>query len=388
MDEMKQSNFKRLSTSSKPLAGTVKSKPTQRLPFANRGRSPRLNRAACLILIVGATLVVNVAIGEETPTKPPTDKSLSAILRTPTMGGKQFWSDRLIHPPWRIQRHVLTDVCRRLDGSDRAVTWGNYRKCLEEFEQVKRQQQVPSLKRRVVVVLHGAIRSRSSMASICQLIEKQTGYLAINVSYASTRAKISQHAIALRKIIEYLGPQVKEINFVAHSMGNLVIRHYLQDLKLPPGKSAVPPRIGRIVMLAPPNQGTELAARVKNNPIFLALWGVSGGEMATWKTLAPRLGIPECEFGIIAGNPLPDQQGNPLIEGPDDLVVGVQETQLAGAHDFLVLPVSHSPIMYDQRVQNATLRFLQHGHFRSPALRHPIPAVGRPDPTLHPRGTP
>ena len=388
MDDKEQSNFKRLNTSSNPLTGKVNSQPTLRLPFANRGRSTRLNRAACLILIVGSTLVVSAAVGEETPSKTQPHKSLSAILRTPTMGGKQFWSDQLIHPPWRIQRHVLTDVCRLLDGSDRAVTWGNYRKCLEEFEQVQRQQQVPPLKPRVVVVLHGAIRSRSSMASICQLIEKQTGYQAINVSYASTRAKISQHAIALRKIIEYLGPQVKEINFVAHSMGNLVIRHYLQDLKLQPGKTAVPPRIGRIVMLAPPNQGTELAARVKNNPIFLALWGVSGGEMATWKTLAPRLGIPECEFGIIAGNPLPDQQGNPLIEGPDDLVVGVLETQLPGARDFLVLPVSHSTIMYDQRVKDATLRFLQLGHFRSPALRPPIPAAGQPGPTLNPKGTP
>ena len=158
---MEQSNFKRLSAFCIPVTGKVNSKPTPRLPFANLGRSTRLNRAACLILIVGATLVVSVAIGEETPSKTPTDTSLSAILRTPTMGGKQFWSDQLIHPPWRIQRHVLTDVCRLLDGSDRAVTWGNYRKCLEEFEQVKHQQQVPPLQRRVVVVLHGAIRSRS-----------------------------------------------------------------------------------------------------------------------------------------------------------------------------------------------------------------------------------
>ena len=96
--------------------------------------------------------------------------------------------------------------------------------------------------------------------------------------------------------------------------------------------------------------------------------------MAAWKTLEPHLGIPECEFGIIAGDPLPAQQGNPLIEGPDDLVVGVSETQLPGARDFLVLPVSHSSIMHDERVQDATLRFLQRGHFRSPKLRQPIPS--------------
>ena len=93
-------------------------------------------------------------------------------------------------------------------------------------------------------------------------------------------------------------------------------------------------------------------------------------------------------LGIIAGNPLPDQQGNPLIEGPDDLVVSVRETQLPGAHDFLVLPVSHSTIMHDKRVQDATLRFLQRGHFRNPALRQPIPAVAPAAPTPNPRGTP
>ncbi|MEE3369936.1 MAG: alpha/beta hydrolase [Planctomycetota bacterium] len=382
---MEQQNAKRHRLLRKQLPGEVNPWPPLRLAFTLRGRAMRPELAACLILIVGATVGVS---REKTPSEKQPSNRLPALLRTPTMGGKQFWSDQFIHPPWRIQRHVLTDVCRLLDGSDRAVIWGNYSKCLAEFEQVKRQQHVPPLKSRVVIVLHGAIRSRSSMDPICQFLEKRTGYLAINVSYASTRAKISQHAIALRKIIEQLAPQVKEINFVAHSMGNLVIRHYLQDLKLQPRKSAVTPRLGRIVMLAPPNQGTELAARVRNNPIFLALWGVSGGEMATWKTLEPRLGIPDCEFGIIAGNPLPNQQGNPLIEGPDDLVVGVQETQLPGAHDFLVLPVSHSTIMHDQHVQDATLRFLQRGHFRSAALRQPIPAIAQPGPTPNRGGTP
>ena len=385
---MEQQRVERFSTPRRYLPGEFNSRPTLRLPFTHLGRSRRPELAACLILIVGAIAGVSGAGGQEPSSERQPRSSLSAILQTPTMGGKQFWSDQFIHPPWRIQRHVLTDICRLLDGSDRAVIWGSYSKCLEKFAQVKRQQQLPPLKRRVVIVLHGAIRSRSSMAPICQLLEKRAGYLAINVSYASTRAKISQHAIALRQIIDHLGPQVKEINFVAHSMGNLVIRHYLQDLKLQPRKSAVTPRIGRIVMLAPPNQGTQLAARVRNNPIFLALWGVSGSEMATWKTLEPHLGIPACEFGIIAGNPLPDQQGNPLIEGPDDLVVSVRETQLPGAHDFLVLPVSHSTIMHDKRVQDATLRFLQRGHFRNPTLRQPIPAVTPAAPTPNPRGTP
>ncbi|MBB73309.1 MAG: hypothetical protein CMJ75_02215 [Planctomycetaceae bacterium] len=375
---MEQQIVKRLKLSRKQLSDEVNPRPSLRLAFTLRGRSMRRELVACLIFVVGTAVGFS---NDKTPGEQQPPNRLPAFLRTPTMGGKQFWSDQFIHPPWRVQRHVLTDVCRLLDGSDRAVIWGSYRKCLAEFEQIKQQQHVPPWKSRVVIVLHGAIRSRSSMAPICQLLEKRAGYQAINVSYASTRARISQHAIALRKIIEQLGPQVKEINFVAHSMGNLVIRHYLQDLKLQSRKSAATPRIGRMVMLAPPNQGTELAARVRNNPIFLALWGVSGGEMATWKTLEPCLGIPDCEFGIIAGNPLPHQQGNPLIEGPDDLVVGVQETQLPGAHDFLVLPVSHSTIMHDQRVQNATLRFFQRGHFRSAALRQPIPAITQPGST-------
>ena len=317
------------------------------------------------------------------PARPPAP--IPSLARLPTLGGTQFWSDTLIRPPWRIQRHVLTDVCRLLDGDDRAVSWGSYKKCLQQFAELERQRQVPPLKPRVVIVLHGAIRTRRSMARLCRFLESRAGYTAINVSYASTRAEISRHARTLAQIIGHLGPQVKEINFVAHSMGNLIIRHFLQDQKRLSRPPAGYPKIRRIVMLAPPNQGTQLAQRVQDNLVFRALWGVSGGEMATWNALAPRLAIPACEFGIIAGDFLAPQEGNPLIEGPDDLVLAVSETRLPGAHDFLELPVSHSTIMHDERVQTATLRFLTRGHFRDSRARKPIPSTPPPSKNLTPK---
>jgi len=201
------------------------------------------------------------------------------------------------------------------------------------------------------------------MDGVCSALEKY-GYTTINVTYASTRLPIDEHAKALATIVRHLD-KASEINFVAHSMGNLVVRHYLGDLER---QGAMDPRMKRFVMLGPPNHGAVLARRFKDNGLVKVVWGDSGDQLAEWKKLEKRLATPPFQFGIIAGG----RGKNPLIPGDDDLFVSVEETKLAGAHDFHVANGFHSQLPKADSIREKIVSFVRHGYFISDAQRQPI----------------
>jgi pimeloyl-ACP methyl ester carboxylesterase len=217
------------------------------------------------------------------------------------------------------------------------------------------------------------------MEELCRYLRRNGDFTVLNVGYASTRKSISDHARALSSVIRHLDG-VQQISLVGHSLGNLVFRRYLAQRETALTAGDPHPAIHRIVMLGPPNNGAELAERLRGNQIAQVIWGASGNQIAReWKTLEKQLAIPSCEFGIIAGGTHGEGGYNPLIPGDDDLVVSVSETRLPGAHDFLVVPVVHTVIMDHAGVQESTLRFLQFGHFLSPEQRCPIPRVSDDD---------
>jgi len=293
-------------------------------------------------------------------------------FESPTLGGTQLWNDELVFHDWRIQRNVVSSHYRLLDDKNVRRAWGTFAQCREELEKLRREKTLPPLKPRVVLVLHGLVRTRESMGGMRDHLRGANEFNVLNVTYASTRGKLSEHAAALAQVMRHL-EGVEEVHFVCHSLGNLVVRHYLGDRERKPDEFAAQPRVGRIVMLAPPNHGAELARHVRNNLMFRAVWGASGGELAAnWPALEKRLATPLGEFGIIAGGYENDKGRNPLLAGDDDFVVTVEETRLPGAADFLVLPVFHGRIMDDAKVQECTLRFLRHGHFQSAEQRQPI----------------
>lgn len=296
-------------------------------------------------------------------------------LESPTLGGKQFWTDERVFHDWRIQRLVVSGHYRLLDDRNVRQAWGTREQCEAVFLRLKQEKQLPPLGREVVILLHGLTRTRESMEPIAKYLREHSRYTVLTVGYASSREKTADHAAALAKVIEHLDG-VEQVHFVAHSLGNLVIRHYLadRDQGVHQGKSV--PQIGRIVMLAPPNQGAEIARRVRASSLFRTVWGTTGQEIARhWEELEPRLAVPRGEFGIIAGSLGNSDGRNPLVAGDDDMVVAVSETRLVGAADFLELPVLHSFIMTDDRVLECTLRFLEHGYFVTPKAREPITSL-------------
>jgi hypothetical protein len=335
-----------------------------------------IRRIMCIGLLLSARLATAASrlAGQEPANPNP--------VPMPTLGGKQFWADELHFRHWRIQRNVYTEHCRLLDGQNWRYASGTYDECLAALERIKRERHLPPMKGKAVVVLHGLGRSRASMESLCRFLHDEGGYTVFNVEYPSTRSDMADHARSLRHIINNLHG-IEEINFVGHSMGNIVIRHYLGDLdrqdptKVSPNAAAADRRakrrFGRFVMLAPPNQGALLAETFADNLLFKEIAGDAGQQLGRdWSDLEKHLATPGFPFGIISGGKGNGKGYNPILVGDNDGVISVETAKLPGASDFARLQLLHSFIMDNATVQQYTLSFLQHGYFISAAERHPL----------------
>ncbi|HEX4263898.1 MAG TPA: alpha/beta hydrolase [Verrucomicrobiae bacterium] len=189
---------------------------------------------------------------------------------------------------------------------------------------------------------------------------RRENYRVINAGYPSTR--VSTEDAADRWLGEILRERTTDktvkIHFVTYSLGGIVLRQYLSEHRIE--------NLGRVVMLAPPNQGSELAEKLKNNCLYQLATGPAGQELGMSDSSLPRkLGAADFELGVIAG----DRSLNPLfsawIPGADDGKVSVSSTRLAGMRDFLVVPHSHTWMAWSGSVTEAVERFLRSGSFAS-----------------------
>lgn len=295
-----------------------------------------------------------------------------------TTGGMQFWTDWKNVGGWRIQENSETGHFRLVDHDNVRRAWGNFAHCQHELKTRLKTGIVNPARGRVVILLHGLVRTSNSMNTMDSHL-KNIGYSTINFGYASSRKKVGDHAAALRSVIEGLGTEITDIYLVAHSLGNIVIRRYLYDTNNRVTGGHGDPRIRRIVMIGPPNQGSKVARTFKNSQIFRVCAGQSGDQLArNWNELRLKLAVPKVEFGIIAGGQSGESSGNPLIGGKDDYTVSTEETKLAGATDFLVRPLIHGTMMNQPLVLDATARFFRLGYFVSKAQRIPLGNMGPP----------
>lgn len=284
-------------------------------------------------------------------------------LRTPTLGGKQFWTDHLWRQGWRVQQNAFTGSWRLLDPRNVRHAWGSRAACMEALKQLVPENTLPT--QHAVILLHGLMRSASSMNALSESLAKEPEFSVVAFEYASTRSSIGEHAQALRNVLDGLPPQV-QLSFVGHSMGNIVVRHLIGDL-IRANDTAMLNRIRHVVMLGPPNQGASIAKQLSKTGVFGWVTGQGGMELGPgWESFEARLATPHCPFGIVAGR-LPDMGlVNPLVEGEGDFVVSVEETKLAGAADFLEVPRLHSFLMDDPAVQAAVVQFLKTNRFKAP----------------------
>ncbi|MDH3996831.1 MAG: alpha/beta hydrolase, partial [Desulfobulbaceae bacterium] len=146
------------------------------------------------------------------------------------------------------------------------------------------------------------------------------------------------------------------LHFVTHSLGGILVRALIEEKR--------PENLGRVVMLSPPNKGSEVADYIKDYSLFKDILGPAYMQLGTDLDSMPnRLGPADFELGVITGNRTIDPISSLIIPGVDDGKVAVEKTKLEGMTDFLVMPVSHAYIMQKPEVVDEVIYFLQQGRF-------------------------
>lgn len=212
-----------------------------------------------------------------------------------------------------------------------------------------------------VIVLHGLGRTAWSMSRIEAALSDEN-YLVWNEGYPSTSDNIETLSnTTIKEGLKFCSVNnTSATHFVTHSLGGILVRQYLQHNTIE--------NIGRIVMLSPPNQGSEVADLLNDYSLYQLVLGPAAGQLGTGEgSLIRQLKPVKGEIGIITGDNSSDPWFSPVIPGEDDGKVSVESAKLEEMSDFITVHNGHTFIMRDDSVINQILYFLKHGSFNKKA---------------------
>jgi pimeloyl-ACP methyl ester carboxylesterase len=205
-----------------------------------------------------------------------------------------------------------------------------------------------------VVLVHGLYRSERSMQPLASRLAA-AGYTVHNLRYASTQGTPDELEAALEAQVASCCADAAQVHFVTHSLGGILVRAMLAR--------HAPDNLGRVVMLAPPNHGSEFVDWLGSS--FAFALGPTGRELGTAPTSLPnRLPPATYSLGVIAGTTSWNPFSAWVLPGESDGTVSVASTRLDGMSDFVALPSSHTFILRSDAAAERVLEFLRAGRFQ------------------------
>jgi uncharacterized alpha/beta hydrolase family protein len=208
-----------------------------------------------------------------------------------------------------------------------------------------------------VITLHGMGRTANSMNTLAKSLQKEN-YLVYNIDYPSRTKTIEELAEAVVKQgLDYCEKhQAEKIYFVTHSLGGLLVRYYFSKYSTE--------KLARVVMLGPPNKGSQVADNLQSWDIFKSINGPAGQQLSTQAdSFCNKLPAANFEVGIIAGTKTFNPILSLMLPNPDDGKVTLENTKVEGMKDFVALPVTHTFMMKNKKVIGQVIHFLKNGQF-------------------------
>ncbi len=275
-----------------------------------------------------------------------------------TFGGFQLWGDLFYNCGWRIQQNFWSKKCRLLDNWNVRRCAGTFEECKEYFDGIKTTYELKDDDKDVVIMIHGLSRTRRIFNKMAKELQDE-GYATYLVNYPSTRGNIDHHVEQFKILLlsSFVG---KKVYFVTHSLGGIVLRKVLNDSDV----AAANLDVQKIVQIAPPNQGSQLAVAVNKTPVLRKIIGPCLEDLSP-DNMKDFPNFPEgVEFGIISGYRDDDGVGyNRKLYGDNDGIVTVDETMLDGAKATYKIQTIHTFMCANKSVIAAVKRFFSKGSF-------------------------
>jgi len=213
----------------------------------------------------------------------------------------------------------------------------------------------------IVILIHG-LRGDSEDMEVIEEHLKEHNFETINFTYPSKDHKIQNLAEDFLKpeIIKQLKKHPDQIHFVTHSMGGIVLRSYFEN-----HFTEIDSLLGKVVMIAPPNRGSDVSEFFKKTMLYQKRYGISGQQIGY--DIEKQVGIPDsvCYHpGIIAGTDTQFPYFSKFIEGADDGKISTERTKLKGMEEFIEMHFPHDTIMKQKKVAEQVLHFICMGKFR------------------------
>ena len=272
-----------------------------------------------------------------------------------TLGGIRLWRDVAVREGWKVQENLVTGSFRLLDNNGVRRIRAPERQCLYALQSYFEDWEIDDTQKEITLLIGGLMHHKGSFAKMAKRLESD-GLAPVTVCTSSFFASPDDNARALAKLLGRLPKNITKINFVTVGSGAFIVRKLLSsDYKW---NENIKP--GRVVMLAPPNQGLHILQNKTIYPFMKVLAGKAFNymrpDMAAKMPLLPE----NVDFAVIA---LDMKKGDRAGENNTDGLVRVSETKLKGMKDFIVFHRNHLSVTYAPEVIRAVASFLKTGRF-------------------------